>query len=64
MAYKIQITQHAMKVCQRGKEMLHDLKRSEWLPVYDEEGVRVVSQVIRAAYAPGVYAHRFALNRR
>lgn len=34
-----------MKACQRGKELLVSLKRSEFLPPYDEEGVRSVLQV-------------------
>ena len=29
-----------MAYCTRGKELLMDLKKSEWLPVYDEEGLR------------------------
>jgi len=31
-----------MTYCQKGRELLLDLSRSDWLPAYDEEGVRVV----------------------
>ena len=32
--------------CQRGRELLSDLQRSDFLPIYDDEGVRlVVSEV-------------------
>lgn len=31
-----------MNLCQRGHELLMDLKRSDFLPPYDEEGVRLV----------------------
>eukprot|EP01031_Cornospumella_fuschlensis_P032245 gene32245-39000_t len=28
--------------CLKGKELLFNLKRAEWLPIYDDEGIRVV----------------------
>jgi GINS complex subunit 1 len=31
-----------MNYCLKGREMLLDLKRSEWLPVFDEDGVRIL----------------------
>ena len=31
-----------MTYCQRGRELLSDLQRSDFLPQYDEEGVRQV----------------------
>lgn len=31
-----------MTYCARGRELLLDLKRSLWLPAYDDDGVRVV----------------------
>jgi hypothetical protein len=31
--------------CQKGKDLLLDLKRSDWLPPYDEEGFRSVLSV-------------------
>lgn len=31
-----------MTHCNRGRELLVDLQRAEWLPPYDEEGVRSV----------------------
>ena len=34
-----------MLQCQRGKDLLLDLKRSDWLPPYDEEGFRSVLSV-------------------
>jgi len=33
--------------CQRAKEMLAELKRAEWLPPFDEEGVRAVTEECR-----------------
>jgi GINS complex subunit 1 len=30
--------------CQRAKTLLTELKRAEWLPVYDEEGIRAVTE--------------------
>lgn len=36
-----------MNFCQKGHELLMDLKRSDFLPSYDEEGVRLVlSEII------------------
>lgn len=32
--------------CARGKELLVDLQRAEWLPAYDEEGIRTVCKEI------------------
>ncbi len=32
-----------MNYCQRGREMLQDLQRSDWLPPHDDEGIRVVA---------------------
>jgi GINS complex subunit 1 len=32
--------------CTRGKEMLMDLKKSEWLPTFDEEAVRTTLQEV------------------
>ena len=29
-----------MTFCIRGKELLMDLQKSDWLPIYDEEGIR------------------------
>jgi len=35
-----------MTYCQRGRELLGDLQRAEFLPMYDDEGVRqVVSEI-------------------
>lgn len=31
-----------MSYCTRGRELLLDLKRSAWLPPYDDEGVRII----------------------
>lgn len=31
-----------MNYCQKGKELLMDLKRSDFLPAYDDEGVRII----------------------
>mmetsp|Transcript_26320 Transcript_26320/g.26570 ORF Transcript_26320/g.26570 Transcript_26320/m.26570 type:complete len:192 (+) Transcript_26320:49-624(+) len=31
-----------MQHCQKGRELLLDLQRSDWLPQYNEEGVRIV----------------------
>ena len=31
-----------MNYCQKGRELLLDLKRSDFLPAYDEDGVRTV----------------------
>ncbi len=36
---------------QRGKELLLDLQRSEWLPRYDEESVRLVLEESAAVFA-------------
>lgn len=33
-----------MNYCQRGREIVADLKRAEWLPRYEEEGIRIVLQ--------------------
>ncbi len=32
-----------MNYCQRGRDMLQDLQRSDWLPPHDDEGLRVVA---------------------
>ena len=31
-----------MTFCQKGRELLLDLQRSDWLPAYDEDGVRII----------------------
>ena len=31
-----------MNYCQKGRELLMDLKRSDFLPAYDDEGVRLI----------------------
>jgi GINS complex subunit 1 len=31
-----------MTYCQKGRELILDLQRSDWLPAYDEDGVRQV----------------------
>jgi len=31
-----------MTFCQRGRELLSDLQRSDFLPPYDDDGVRVL----------------------
>jgi GINS complex subunit 1 len=31
-----------MNYCQKGRELLMDLKRSDFLPTYDEEGIRLI----------------------
>jgi len=31
-----------MAYCQKGRELILDLQRSDWLPAYDEDGVRQV----------------------
>jgi len=31
-----------MTYCQKGRELMLDLQRSDWLPAYDEDGVRQV----------------------
>ncbi len=33
-----------MTFCQRGRELMLDLQRSDWLPAYDEDGVRQVME--------------------
>ena len=35
-----------MNICLKGREMLLDLSRASWLPAYDEDGIRIVLQVI------------------
>ena len=35
-----------MNYCLRGRELMMDLKRSEWLPSYDEEAVRTIIKEI------------------
>jgi hypothetical protein len=32
-----------MNYCQKGRELLLDLKRAEFLPAYDDEGMRVIT---------------------
>lgn len=32
-----------MNYCQKGREMLLDLKRAEFLPAYDDEGMRLIT---------------------
>jgi GINS complex subunit 1 len=31
-----------MNHCQKGRELLMDLKRSDFLPAYDDEGIRII----------------------
>lgn len=31
-----------MNHCQKGRELLMDLKRSDFLPAYDDEGIRMI----------------------
>ena len=35
--------------CVRGKEMLRDLQRSDWLPPYDDEGIRTIYSEMNSA---------------
>ena len=39
-----------MNFGQHGKELLLDLKRSDWLPQYNEENVRVVLSEIKGHF--------------
>ena len=32
-----------MNYCQKGRELLMDLKRSDFLPAYDDEGIRLMT---------------------
>lgn len=36
------LVKRIMTTCNKGKEMLLDLQRSDWLPAYDEDGLRLV----------------------
>jgi hypothetical protein len=35
-----------MAYCLKGRELMLDLQRSDWLPAYDEDGVRQVVEEV------------------
>lgn len=39
-----------MNICHKGREMLMDLNRSNWLPPYDEDGIRIILQELEGIY--------------